>query len=390
MHLPPYINMSDFDPTTTPIAPPPPGQESNFINPLSQAWMPRVAIYTTLPVAVVFIIIRLYSRLHLRQKLQWEDYLCIAAGLSSVGFCSILLKTSVNDVYGRHAWDIPLSALTTAFVKELFAVTVLYSVASALIKLSLLALFHRLFSPSARSKVAIRFGMVFTAASYVAILTAWIYYNVPHIDDMGWIDPVFVARLESADLTMAVIFGVLGTVTDLYVIAIPLASVSGLNLSTARKIGLAGLFATGFLVCGFSLALLITRVEFYRRVNNSADFLWISMQTFSLSVSEINLGIVKLSSVRSPLGGKAETSETSSVVPFSPRGLPAVPGGTMWTLRSLFRTSYGSQRDVSKGITVTHVTDIERTPYYKGQPPIADDDIYIDYGYPKPQNPGRV
>ncbi|KAI0534170.1 integral membrane protein [Xylaria digitata] len=390
--------MSDFDPTTTPIAPPSPGEESNFLDPPSQAWMPRVAIYTTLPVAVAFIILRFYSRLHLRQKLQWEDYLCLAAGVRHLRHA----KTAVNDVYGRHAWDIPLTALTTAY--ELLAVTILYSVASALVELSLLALFHRLFSPSTRSKILIRFGIVFTTVLYVAALVLCIYYNIPHLDDMGWIDPVFMSSVQSADLPLAVIFGILGTVTDLYVVAIPLASVARLKLLTSRKIGLAGLFATGFLVCGFSLALLIARVGFYRGVNKNSDFLWVAMQTYALAVSEVNLGIVcacvpvafpilrlwarKLSSARSPLRSLAETAETSSIVAISPQRLPAVPRGTMWTLRFLLRISYSSRQEASRGITVTHVTDIERTPYYKGRPTGADD-IYIDYNHLGSRDLGR-
>jgi hypothetical protein len=129
----------------------------------------------------------------------------------------------------------------------------LHSVASLLIKLSLLVLFYRLFSPLVHSKILIKFGIVFTIISYTIVITTWIYYNVPHAGEMGWLDPTFITRTASAGSKIAVVLGVLGSFTDLYVITIPLTSIARLSLSTARKIGLAAVFATGFVYVPISL-----------------------------------------------------------------------------------------------------------------------------------------
>ncbi|KAI0429872.1 integral membrane protein [Xylaria sp. FL1042] len=385
--------MSDADPTTTPAAPPPPGQKSNFLNPPSQAWMPRVAIYTTLPITVAFVILRLYSRFHLRQQLKSEDYLCIAAGLSSVGCCSAILTIFLNDVYGRHIWDVPRIAETTAVLQEGFAVTTLYSLAAPLTKLSLLALCHRLFSPSTRSRILIKFGVIFTIASYTAIIAVCIYSNVPHVSDMGWTDSVFLARLNRIETTLPVVLGSVGTFTDLYVIMIPLTSVARLNLSTARKIGLAALFATGLLACSFSFASLVSRAVFF----HDPDLFWASAQPYALAVAEINLGIIcacipvafptlklwaqKLSSVWSSLINKAEKIETISIEANIPPSPPAVPRGVMRTFLSFLR----SPNDSRPG---TDVINIEMVPYYNGQFIREGDGIQSAYNYLDPSVAG--
>lgn len=46
-----------------PAAEPPPGIKFNFDNPESQAWMPRVAAYVTLPPMIIFLAMRIYARL---------------------------------------------------------------------------------------------------------------------------------------------------------------------------------------------------------------------------------------------------------------------------------------------------------------------------------------
>lgn len=65
--------MSEYDPTKIPLSIAPPGQSNDVTGGPSQAWMPRLAIYTTLPVAVGFVSLRVYARLKLRILLGWDD-----------------------------------------------------------------------------------------------------------------------------------------------------------------------------------------------------------------------------------------------------------------------------------------------------------------------------
>lgn len=65
--------MSEYDPTKIPLSVAPPGQSNDVTGGPSQAWMPRLAIYTTLPVAVGFVLLRIYARLKFRIAFGWDD-----------------------------------------------------------------------------------------------------------------------------------------------------------------------------------------------------------------------------------------------------------------------------------------------------------------------------
>lgn len=67
-NLPPGTDLSK-----TPLSPPPPGQQSNFMDPPSQAWRPRLAIYMTLPPTIIFVVVRVHARLSLKHGLQIDD-----------------------------------------------------------------------------------------------------------------------------------------------------------------------------------------------------------------------------------------------------------------------------------------------------------------------------
>ncbi|EFY94964.2 hypothetical protein MAA_09542 [Metarhizium robertsii ARSEF 23] len=265
--------MDGLDYTKVPLGVPPPGQQSNLLDAESQAWIPRLAIYTTLPVALCFIIMRIGTRIRMKHSLGWDDLL--------------------DDMYGRHFWDIPVSAATSELMKETCAITAMYDVSAALTKVSLLALFLRIFARSRRSKMMIWAGIGFTVASYATLLGAWIYYSAPHQGE-GWSDTIYQVRTGRDTPPISVVFGALAIFTDFYIIAIPITAISSLNLSTKKKFGVSALFVTGLLACAFSVAGLSPRIENYRltMVHGTPDPFWVSCPSYGLAVAEINLGIV--------------------------------------------------------------------------------------------------
>lgn len=65
--------MENFDPTRIPVGTPPAGQQSNLIDAESRSWIPRLAIYTTLPVTICFVLMRLAVRIQRKHALGWDD-----------------------------------------------------------------------------------------------------------------------------------------------------------------------------------------------------------------------------------------------------------------------------------------------------------------------------
>lgn len=88
-------------------------------------------------------------------------------------------------------------------------------------------------------------GIVFTAISYTTLFAVWLVYSVPGPNHKGWEDPAFFVHVGENTPYVSVALGALGVVSDFYVIAIPFIAISGLKLSSAKKIGVSALFATG-------------------------------------------------------------------------------------------------------------------------------------------------
>ncbi|KAK7911803.1 hypothetical protein PG985_014284 [Apiospora marii] len=245
----------DITPSVVPNGAPPPGHESHFDEAApSQAWIPLLAVYTTLPVAIALVLLRVYVRIRLRDGLASEDYLCILAGFRPVvyilqSFQDLLtLFPHLSGVLGRHAWDIPEAVITAEVMKEISATTMMNLLAAASIKYSLLVLFRRIFSPLPRSKLMIRIGIIFTSVSFVVLSVVWIVYSVPLPGEGGWDSRIFREREGSATPLISMALGAVNTFLDFYLVAVSLSSISALKLSLSRKIGVSAVFATGLLL----------------------------------------------------------------------------------------------------------------------------------------------
>jgi hypothetical protein len=342
--------------------------------------------------------LRLYTRLiRLRYGLGYDDYLCIAAVAASAGFCGVLLEQQLDDMYGRHYWNVPWSIMTDYLMQGTCAVTAAYCWAAALTKLSLCALYLRLFSPIQRIHTLIWVGIVFISLSYTVLFAVWLAYSAPR-PGTSWTDPVFFMNVSKTTPIISIVLGAVSIFTDFYVLAIPLAVVSGLNLSTRKKYAVTGLFATGLFACGLCVAGLVPRIQSWHATNvkGEPDPFWLSMPSYALAVAEVNLGIVcTCIPVSAPLFRDWTVNAASTVVvtPWKKylsryRGssrpsnsytkesaegnggrLPSIPEGNLKTLMSFIgRGSDKKKSEKSKSrsqhsITVTKAVDIEMAPY---------------------------
>lgn len=83
--------MDGYDLSKVPLGMAPPGQTVNLAEGPSQAWMPRLAIYTTLPVAFGFLVLRLFARLRMRIPLGMDDCEYRAGSIHSVPGSALII-----------------------------------------------------------------------------------------------------------------------------------------------------------------------------------------------------------------------------------------------------------------------------------------------------------
>ncbi|KAM0795823.1 hypothetical protein BDR22DRAFT_919339 [Usnea florida] len=238
-------------PALVPVASPPPGKQSNFVNP--QTSMKRaIALHTIcLFLVTVCVAIRLYTRLFITRKLGMDDG--DARGI------------------GRHSWDVPVVDYSPGILSVLIYSGFVYLLLVGIIKLSCLVFYRRVFSPSQTAKWFISAGMGFVVSAYIALFFANIFECSPV--RKSWYPELPGHCLHPGGLPWA--SGAINVVSDIFVVVVPIPCIWQLNMKLQRKLRILALFSLGTFVCITSIVRLAMTAELY---NGSTDRTWYLFQ----------------------------------------------------------------------------------------------------------------
>lgn len=212
------------------------------------------------------------------------------AGVTVASFSGTLLTLFLDDTYGRHLWDIPLSAVTEGYLKTLLATGIIYNFGAMFCKLTLLTLYFRIFGSLRPANILVWIGIPVVVIFYITSSAINLVFCLPRPSDGGWVTMASLNRCDSHQQSLNFAQGVVSTVTDFYVLVIPLVMVAPLHMSLARKMSVLGVFLTGLMACGFSLAGTIYRAKAMNSVPSDAS--WYGLTVQALGVAELNLGLV--------------------------------------------------------------------------------------------------
>ncbi|KAI9375066.1 hypothetical protein BJX61DRAFT_540213 [Aspergillus egyptiacus] len=225
MELPPNANLS-----LIPLDAPPPGEVPNFVDPESSSPTGRLAIYITLPLLTIAVVLRAYVRLKKRQ-VGVDDWFLLLGAASAASFSgSFLMFMAVT-----HG--------ISPFLR-FYSITSgpLYNASATFTKISILAFYLRIFSVSPLARSLIWTGIIVIPLGYLAVTGATLAYLLPRPGDGGWASWPSLLRQEKYAGEINFSQGVFSTVSDFYVVAIPMAIVSRLHLPMHKKIGLGCIF----------------------------------------------------------------------------------------------------------------------------------------------------
>lgn len=82
---------------------------------------------------------------------------------------------------------------------------------------------------------------------YLLVQCVPVDQELPGLDPTKWEERARNNRCGRRSIDVSAAQGIVGAVTDLYVLAIPISSVLALHLQKKRKIGVIGIFLTGLL-----------------------------------------------------------------------------------------------------------------------------------------------
>ncbi|KAI1150710.1 hypothetical protein F4825DRAFT_452225 [Nemania diffusa] len=276
-----------------PALPPPPGVQSNFDSPETREDLAKIVVGLTYGLMLVFLAMRIYTRIRITNSLGVDDYLSLAAGASITAFTGLSLSLFGNPL-GRHQWDVRLSDFNASFLERTLSSIVLFSLSSLFVKTALLALYLRVFSPNVIARVMIWVGVTTIVIFYITSIILNIRFCVPISmttpvpNQDAWAKKLKASSCSQPVYNLNAAVGLFGVVSDLYVLIIPVSMVYKLRIPRNRKIGILGIFLTGLL----AVALSITSTAFRFIQLQSYDFTWDSIPSYTLRAAELNIGLI--------------------------------------------------------------------------------------------------
>ncbi|CAL8574676.1 hypothetical protein XPA_000631 [Xanthoria parietina] len=268
-----------------PALQPPPGVQPNFDNPLTRG--PDVVIASSICLALMLslVVMRFYTKIAIKRRFGWDDWLCIPAMAGAIGFAAVSI-TLVHQAVGPHQWNVPVSHFTKDVLRKFIVVDVIYSPTILMAKLSLLSLYLDVFRPNQALRYAIYFGMVFVTLFYTGTFIAFCVLAIPRPGEtlIGTILSNNVASLIPISVAQAAV----NVASDFYIFLLPIPGVVQLQMPTRKKIGVCAIFATGSLACLASIMGLYYRT----RLDRDTDVTWSLVDILIWVVVELHVGVM--------------------------------------------------------------------------------------------------
>ncbi|KAK7994355.1 hypothetical protein PG991_015943 [Apiospora marii] len=250
---------------------PPLGEERYHSDWPSIAYQVQISGVVTTAIALVTVVLRIFTRTYL-----------VRNGLGVDDLCGIAI--------GRHFWQVTVADYSPYFLAKLVmiqystAATMTYSLGVIFSKLSILFFYLRL-SPQTSFRLVVIALIVIVSAYALAYQVVSIFSCKPM--KAAW--DITITDSTCVDKE-AVYMGlsVSNILMDVIILLIPVHVVYPLQMSKRQKTSLLMLFATGGLVCASA----IKRTVILPPLMHSPDYSWDVAEQFVWSFIEINAGII--------------------------------------------------------------------------------------------------
>ncbi|ORY17503.1 hypothetical protein BCR34DRAFT_439635, partial [Clohesyomyces aquaticus] len=243
-----------------------------------------ICLSITFAAATLVLVLRLIERRITKLHIWYDDWLAIFAFKFAIPWCALVLWW-VQISLGLHHADNPLPQ---AWVLEqsrliLWLVELIYSFSLPCAKLSILALYWRMFSRST-IRVPIQIVGVCVMIWLTTILT--ILHCIPV--QKFW-QPSIPGHCAIAD--SAWFFGTVLThpILDILVLSLPIIEIWRLQLPFAQKVAVTWMFMFGIFVCMSSVVVLYYSIRYDQ---HSIEMPWNISPNILWSTAEVNLAVV--------------------------------------------------------------------------------------------------
>ncbi|OCK85738.1 hypothetical protein K432DRAFT_286131 [Lepidopterella palustris CBS 459.81] len=314
---------------------------------------------TPVVVSAVFAVIsstavclRLYAKKKKGLGFQWDDYSIVVALILLLGLITCdIIGVAVGGV-GLHLKDVVMAhgpGPLIAFSKDLIAVQILWCTSLMFTKVSILLFYTRIFS-IASFRLAARVTAVVVVLWCISVILCSFLLCRPFA--FNWDQTIPGGHCGNQILSYE-LTGTFNICTDVMVLCLPLPVIWNLQMRTANKIGLIGVFAVGFFACIVSIIRLVTLVHLsYADITHSVPeaLIW-SMLEPAMGITLACLPIIRplLGSSFSSLskGSKSDRLRSSRFQPIDDEYPLQSRGESKGKTLVGVHSAHGSTRDIS-------------------------------------------
>ncbi|KAJ5659969.1 hypothetical protein N7507_006420 [Penicillium longicatenatum] len=263
-----------------------------------------------LPIVVVFLALRFYSRYLTRTPWGLDDSMAAMSGFISVGLSALAICFVKYGGVGHHlaALEMETPSMEPQYFKYLLIVSTYYYSTVAIPKLAVLALYGRLWTVNPYRTIILVLAAVITLT---AIVSGVMCLNMCRPFRLNWDTSAPGHCLnKQAFFLWASLPNIL---TDVVMLAMPVPIVYHLNVSMKVKLGLILTFATGIL----GLVTSIMRFVIFSQGSAVKDGSWGSTDLMAWSVAEPDIYLISaclptLRPILNRLFGRAVSTTNSS------------------------------------------------------------------------------
>ncbi|MCJ1401458.1 hypothetical protein MMC11_004671 [Xylographa trunciseda] len=267
-----------------PALTPPPGVESNFVNPQNQSLSFLLVTSFLFGVMAVFFVNRIYTKALIVRKYSWDDLTIVIAFISAIAYYVASIWGVQEGKVGVHQWDINIpDILSLNLLIPEYLASVLTEVALLFTKATFFFMYLSIFGPMQWMRIASWLGLLANTGFYLAVLIANMIFSTPR-PGQSWQQAAFN---EQGTLGLSIPQAVGGLIIDLYILALPIIAVSKLQLPTRRKVGVILIFMSGALAVAAS----ILKIYYSYVLINTTDLTWASLPINIVTFTEISVGI---------------------------------------------------------------------------------------------------
>ncbi|KAL8389078.1 hypothetical protein RB595_008805 [Gaeumannomyces hyphopodioides] len=235
-------------------------------------------------IALILVVLRIYSRAFLVRKVFWEDYLIVAAMASSISV-SVLIVIAFSNGNGRH-YEIVSIAEFTRLRKISPGIYITYATTHALAKLSIVFQYIRICVMNFEKRFCYALFAILSCGFLAFLIAAFLSKIFRGEGDAIWTPnvPGAVCLNATASFTANQVYLI---IMDFTILIGPFFILRHLTIPWPQRVLLGFIMSLGATACIVS----VLRLQVIYRSTTSTDRTWDAVPSGLYAIIEINVGI---------------------------------------------------------------------------------------------------